>query len=164
MEERLLSSAGRWAFLALLLAAVSAGLAACGGASDEEIAQAERQGATKEKQRQRLNELERKLDEGLKDLKGDKNPGRGAEPNPPRSSGSPGGDGSTDCGNGLSVNSVTSCDFAENVRAVYEATIAPGAGEVESFSNATGKWYVMDCTAGVPHECTGGVGAALYFP
>lgn len=65
------------------------------------------------------------------------------------------------CGNGLSVGPSTSCSFAENVRAAYDRS---GPGTVTAFSPVTGRTYTMYCTSGSPHVCTGGDGAAVYFP
>lgn len=147
-------------------AAAIAGLAltGCGGASDDEIAEAERQGAAEAKQQQRLRDLERKIDEGLKQPERGGSAGR-SEPNPPSGRPSPPpATGSGNCGNGLSVNDVTTCEFAENVRAAYETTIAPAAGSVQAYSPRRDRYYTMYCTAGTPHECTGGNNAALYFP
>ena len=152
--------------VAAAVTALAVTLGACGGASDEEIAQAEKNGEARAKQELRLRVLENKLDRGIKGLKrqGGSTAQKGSELHPPASSGSSGSSPSKDCGNGLSANSMTSCAFSENVRFDYERSIAPGAGNVESFSPETGKQYVMYCTAGTPHECTGGVGAAVYFP
>lgn len=162
----LIRSLKRFNWIVVVSVAAIAGLAlgGCGGASDEEVAEAERQGAAREKQQQRLQDLERKLDEGL-DQRGQGGSGGRSEPNPPSGrSSAPSVSGSRDCGNSLSSNDVTTCEFAENVRAEYETTIAPASGYVEAYSPARDRYYTMYCTAGTPHECTGGNNAALYFP
>jgi cell division protein FtsB len=154
-----------WLAVLPLVLIFGIGLAACGGgASDEEIAQAERQGAAKERQRQRLNELEKELKNGLKDLK---RGGGGTKPVPvpnPPSTSAPSPPSEGNCGGTLSVNSVTTCEFAENVRAAYESEVGSGSGTVSAYSPAREVYYAMSCTAGPPHECTGGDGAAVYFP
>jgi len=68
----------------------------------------------------------------------------------------------TSCGNGLSVNSVTSCPFAENVQAAYEQT-SGGTTDVTAYSPVTNQTYLMHCTGGTSHICTGGNNAAVYF-
>lgn len=154
-----------WVLPVVLMLSLS--LAACGGggASDEELAEAEKAGIAKERQKQRLDNLEEQLKEGLKDLKkGQGGSGQDSTiPNPPTvTTPAPTESG---CGGGtISINSVTSCPFAENVRAAYQAEIGSGSGYVEAFSPAKGIYYDMYCTGGSPHECTGGVGAWLSFP
>jgi hypothetical protein len=65
---------------------------------------------------------------------------------------------------GISVNSVTSCPFAENVESAWESS--GDASSVTAFSPATGLTYTMSCTAsGTGYEvCTGGNGAYVEFP
>jgi hypothetical protein len=65
---------------------------------------------------------------------------------------------------GISVNSVTSCPFAENVESAWESS--GDASSVTAFSPATGLTYTMSCTAsGTAYEvCTGGNGAYVEFP
>lgn len=143
------------------------GLAACGGgggASDEEISEAEKAGIAKERQKQRLDNLEAKLRRGLKDLK--KGQGaKGSAPNPPSTAPAPAPSSSEgNCGGTLSVNSVTTCEFAENVRFAYEAEVGSGSGTVEAFSPARGIYYSMYCSGGSPVECTGGDEAWVSFP
>lgn len=64
------------------------------------------------------------------------------------------------CGNGLTVGANTSCPFAENVRAAYNAS---GSGILDVYSPTTGQTYRMYCTSGSAHVCTGGNGASVYF-
>jgi len=86
----------------------------------------------------------------------------------PRGNGDSGSGGSTappmttgsNCGAGLNAGAHTSCAFAENVRAAYEQT---GSGVLDVYSPTTGQTYRMYCTSGVPHVCTGGNGASVYF-
>lgn len=151
-----------------LVLALSIGLAACGGggASDEELAEAEKAGIAKERQKQRLDNLEAKLKQGLKDLK--KGQGsKGSAPNPPSTAPAPAPAPSSsegNCGGTLSVNSVTTCEFAENVRFAYEAEVGSGSGSIEAFSPARGTYYSMYCSGGSPVECTGGDEAWVSFP
>src|SRR3984957_4573307 len=65
---------------------------------------------------------------------------------------------------GISVNSVTSCPFAENVESAWESS--GDASSVTAFSPATGLTYTMSCTAsGTGYEvCSGGNGAYVEFP
>ncbi len=65
---------------------------------------------------------------------------------------------------GISVNSVTSCPFAENVESAWESS--GGSSSVTAYSPATGLTYTMSCTAsGTGYEvCTGGNNAYVEFP
>src|SRR3984957_111109 len=65
---------------------------------------------------------------------------------------------------GISVNSVTSCPFAENVESAWESS--SDASSVTASSPATGLTYTMSCTAtGTGYEvCTGGNNAWVEFP
>lgn len=67
------------------------------------------------------------------------------------------------CGDGTSVNSVTSCPFARNVESAYYEHVGSGSGSVEAWSPVTHRSYLMACS-GAPHECTGGDNAVVYFP
>jgi hypothetical protein len=69
--------------------------------------------------------------------------------------------GSTSCGEGLSVNSVTSCSFARNVRDQYR--YSGGASVIDVYSPVTKITYTMYCSDGVPTICTGGNNAAVYI-
>lgn len=69
--------------------------------------------------------------------------------------------GASSCGDGVSVNSVTSCPFGRNVREAYEES--GGASTVEVYSPVTGETYTMRCSSGMPTVCTGGNGAAVYI-
>ena len=68
---------------------------------------------------------------------------------------SPGG-GS--CGNGVTVNSVTSCSFALNVADEYRRT---GSSVVYAASPVTKQIYRMECTDGIPVVCRGGNNAQV---
>ena len=130
---------------------------ACGdsGASQEELDRARQQGIAKERQKQRLDELEREL-KGLKGSKG--------KPPPSAPSGATATSGTTSCGASLSVGANTTCEFAANVEADYYAEIRSGPGTVSSYSPARDTYITMYCSAGSPHVCTGGDEASVYFP
>jgi hypothetical protein len=146
---------------ALALAILGFALAGCGdsGASSDELEAARKEGAVKAHQAERIREIQKEL----KALR--KNGGSGkAAAGAPAPEGSPGSSGSGNCGGSLSANSVTTCGFAENVEDAYYAEIGSGSGTVYAYSPTTGQGYSMYCTAGSPHECTGGNDAAVYFP
>ena len=66
------------------------------------------------------------------------------------------------CGSGVSVNSVTSCSFAEIVAQEWRDN-GGGSITIEAWSPVTQRSYVMRCTAGVPTVCRGGDNAAVYI-
>lgn len=140
------------------LAAVAVALVSCGssGAGQDELDQARTEGAKEAHQQAKIEQIEHQL----KSLK------RGhATPNGTNPSGSPtAASGGTSCGGNLSVGQSTTCAFAENVEYQYYAEIGSGAGTVVAYSPVTEKLYSMYCTAGEPHECTGGNNASVYFP
>lgn len=148
-----------------ILVAVALALSACGssGASKEELQEARLQGATKAHQQAKIAQIQR-------ELKALRHGGGGTSGAPlPSSSPSPapestGTSSSGNCGGGLSANQYTTCGFAENVETDYYAEIGSGSGTVVSYSPTTGETYSMYCTAGTPHECTGGNNAAVFFP
>jgi hypothetical protein len=154
----------RGAISIVLVVGVTA-LAGCGGSSDNgasqsELNQAQKEGAQKERQKQRLRSIEKQLKK-LKKQQG-KPPTTGSTP--PGSTSGSGSGGSTSCGDDLSVGPATTCGFAANVATDYYREIGSGSGTVQSFSPTTGQTYSMYCTAGEPHVCTGGNNAAVYFP
>jgi hypothetical protein len=137
-------------------------LAACGGssgASQDEINEARTEGAKEAKQQAKIEQIEHQL----KSLKH----GHGA-PNQTNTSGStaaaPAASGGSSCGGSLSVGPNTTCAFAENVEYEYFSEIGSGSGSVVAYSPVTEKLYTMYCTAGEPHECTGGNNASVFFP
>jgi hypothetical protein len=67
--------------------------------------------------------------------------------------------GGDNCGDGLSVNSATTCPFARNVRDAYQNS--NGSSVIQAFSPVTHKNYTMSCSGGVPTVCTGGNGAVV---
>lgn len=67
--------------------------------------------------------------------------------------------GPASCGEGLSVNSATSCPFARAVRDQYESS--GGASVIEVFSPVTHQSYTMTCSGGGPTVCRGGNGAVV---
>lgn len=140
-----------------VLAALAATLSACGSsdASQEELDRARNEGAAKARQQAKIEDIEKQL----KSLKNGNAPNRPSSPGSSTAAG-----GGTSCGGGLSVGASTTCAFAENVQSDYYAEIGSGSGTVVSYSPVTGKIYSMYCTAGTPHECTGGNNASVYFP
>lgn len=159
--------AARFGLAATVVLCVTLGLVACGGggASKEEIAQAEKRGrqyrAEKEKER-KLEKAIRELKKENEEAKNQPHPARTGPVSPPSSESSlpP---GSTECGRSLIAGPETSCGFAENVRAEYEYYIGSGSGYVEAYSEANDEIYSMYCTA-APHECSGAISATVYFP
>lgn len=78
------------------------------------------------------------------------------------------GPGMTACDQNISVNSVTSCPFADNVFSTY-ANDYQSSGQsddtVVASSPATGNTYTMNCTSdGTTVTCTGGNNAEVTFP
>jgi hypothetical protein len=148
------------------MALASAGtLAACGGDSQpsaeevarikadarrEALAEARSQDAVRETRRMR-RELDRLRNGGDRSASSS---GSGGQVSSSTSG------GSTSCDAGLSVNSVTSCPFARNVRSTYESS--GGASSIDVYSPVTGQTYRMSCSSGLPVVCTGGNGAAVY--
>lgn len=63
------------------------------------------------------------------------------------------------CGDGVSVNSVTSCPFGRSVKDAYEAS--GGASVIEAYSPVTGTTYTMTCSSGIPTVCRGGNNAVV---
>jgi hypothetical protein len=144
--------------LALLagIALLGAGSAACGNDSAEEL---ERERELREERaegarEERLRQLERRLRD--QERQGPPPSGGGsAPPKPPVS-------GATSCGGGLSVGANTTCGFGENVREAYRSS--GGDSTVTAHSPTTNQRYVMSCSSGSPHVCTGGNDATVYFP
>lgn len=146
----------------IVLIVLSLAASACGssGASQDEINEARTEGAKEAQQRLKLQHIEREL-HSLK------RHGGAANQNPTPASGEPApapSGGNTSCGGTLSVGPNTTCGFAVNVEADYYAEIGSGAGTVYSYSPTRERYYSMYCTAGSPHQCTGGNEASVYFP
>ena len=172
------SRGGRFLQPPRLLIVVSASLllafsaTGCGGDADQQRLQAEQIERAREEGRreaiaeQRAKEaskeaarLRREI-EKLKDRKTDSAPtatgGASQAPSAASSGATPSG-----CAEGLSVNAVTSCSFARNVRESYDES--GGAASIEVYSPVTKEVYTMKCSGGVPVVCTGGNGAAVYI-
>jgi hypothetical protein len=137
----------------------------CGssGASQEELQAARQAGAKKAREQQKIQQIQKEL-KALRKHGGSAQaaaPGSSVSP-APESSGSTSGSGN--CGGSLSANEYTTCGFAENVENAYFEEIGSGSGTVSAYSPTKEQWYSMYCTAGSPHECTGGNNAAVYFP
>jgi hypothetical protein len=144
--------------------ALAAAVSACGssGASQDELNEARTEGASQAKQQAKIEGIEKQI----KSLRHG-----GHAPNRPNTY-SPGtsvpntttASSGSSCGGELSVGANTTCAFAENVENDYFSEIGSGSGSVVSYSPVTGKLYTMYCSAGEPHECTGGNNASVYFP
>lgn len=164
MVDRISSRRVPLVLAAVCLSILGLTMAGCGdsGASSEELEAARKEGAVKAHQAERIREIQKEL----KALR--KNGGSGkaatAAAGSPAPEGGSSSSGSGNCGGALSANSVTTCGFAENVEEAYYAEIGSGSGTVIAYSPTTGTTYSMYCTAGSPHECTGGNDAAVYFP
>ncbi|WP_280397402.1 hypothetical protein [Nocardia carnea] len=66
--------------------------------------------------------------------------------------------------NSAVANSVTSCEFAEQVRLAYlDQPVRDGTVSVAASSPVTGQTYRMTCTGGSVVECTGGNNAVVYL-
>ncbi|HKG03043.1 MAG TPA: hypothetical protein VKB03_07665 [Conexibacter sp.] len=151
---------------ALAVGLTAAGtLTACGSSdapSAEQVARIKEQARRETLAQVRRNKAERdlrKLRSDIEQIKRERSSGAsGSTPVPSTSSGA---SGSTACGDGLSVNSVTSCPFARNVRDTYEGS--GGASTIDVYSPVTAQTYRMSCSGGVPVVCTGGNGAAVYI-
>ena len=156
----------RLAVVAGALVLLSLAWAGCGdsGSSQEELDAARQEGAAKARQEYKIRQIQKEL-KALRKRGGGSGaasvPGPGTAPAPEGGSSS---SGSGNCGGSLSANEVTTCGFAENVEDAYYAEIGSGSGTVIAYSPTTGETYSMYCTAGSPHECTGGNDAAVYFP
>lgn len=152
--------------LSLLVAVAALPAVGCGG-NDEDVERARQEGAREARLQERQKEQrrrQRELEKKLKDLEerqknGSGGGSSGGTPAPPAG----GSSGGKDCGGGLSVNSVTSCAFAENVRAAYRAA-GGGTVTVDVYSPTTDKTYAMTCSGGSPHVCVGGNSARVEFP
>ena len=80
-----------------------------------------------------------------------------------------GGANLTACDPNISVNSVTSCPFAENVFKAYADQYNGNGGQanavVSAFSPVTKKIYSMSCAnSGAAVSCTGGINSYVTFP
>lgn len=70
--------------------------------------------------------------------------------------------GTRSCGGDISANVHASCPFA---RAIEQAYIHSAGGDttVSAYSSVLRRTYPVHCTGTVPHECTGGEQAVVYF-
>lgn len=173
MQKQTFTSAGLVLGLAAVLAAALAAVTLSGHAGGSskgaaEIAQARRETAFHVHREERLRGIEgqlRRIRHGRPAVRVEV---EGAAVAPSQGSGavapapSPSYDYTGTCGNGISVNAVTSCPFARNVQRAYYEEVGSGAGSVEAYSPVTHRTYLMTC-GGAPHECTGGDNAVVYF-
>lgn len=160
--------ANRVAGLALIGIVAATGLAGCSIGNDDSDAASELSEQKKldearaQGQRdQQLKELQKKLErmekKGGNTTTAPPSGGGGSRsPSPATSATS----GPTNCGDGLTAGSNTSCPFARAVRDAYPGS----ANTFEVYSSVTGQTYGMACTTSSPHVCRGGNNAAVYFP
>lgn len=157
------------------------GLAGCGGSSDDDepsakevlaLQQAREQGRKEAQDEARAKKLARdaaalrkevaELRKGSKGEKGKSSSGSSssaaaAAPKPAATGG-----GTKSCGGGITVNSVTSCEFAQNVRDEYYRS--GGSSSISAYSPATGQTYSLSCSGSSATTCSGGNGAQVIFP
>lgn len=156
--------------LVYLAVAAAMILGACGGDDSddgdraEEIARAKEEGrreaAAEEREKEAADEAKRLRREVAKlrretRRRSRERDGGGDAPAPAPST------PSSTCGDGVSVNRVTSCSFARNVKAEYESS--GGASVIAVHSPVTGRTYTMRCGSGIPVVCVGGNNAAVYI-
>lgn len=148
----------------VVLIAIPLLTSACGssGASQDEIEQARKEGSAETRQKLKIERIEEEL-HSLKKHGHATNQNQGQGQTEGGTSGATAG-GTTSCGGTLSVGPNTTCGFAANVEADYYSEIGSGAGTVYSYSPTRERYYSMYCTAGSPHQCTGGDEASVYFP
>lgn len=143
-------------------------LAACGGQDEpsaEQVAEIRREVLRELRAEQRQRAADRKLKDLERQLRALKRRERRKPAKPPAAGGgsapAQSASSGSSCGGGLSVNSVTSCPFAQNVAEAYRGS--GGASSIDVYSPVTGTTYTMSCGGGVPVVCTGGNGAAVYI-
>lgn len=153
-------------------------LGACGQVSRASVEAAREagrsQGAAQEKDRAEKESLERDvadLKEEQEELQRQVQARAGATPaagggktaGGGTSAGSAGtGSGAHTCGSGVSVNSATSCSFADNVAGDWRSN-GGGSSSFQSWSPVTQRWYVMRCVSGMPTVCRGGNNAVVFI-
>lgn len=135
----------------------------CGGASDQELADAKAEGAKEAKQAETLAEIQK----GIDTLRKAKRKGNFKQITaPPASTASTytGSGPAKACANGIGASSATSCEFAFNVAGEYGSN--PGSTSISAFSPVTGQDYTMTCSAwtGGGTVCRGGNDAAVFIP
>lgn len=141
----------------LLLVVLSLGLIAAAsgcGNSDDDVQKAVDQALQEQNERERERELaaeQKRLKRELRKLKRDRSSGGS-------SGGNSAGAATISCGSGVTVNSVTTCPFANNVA---DEVRANGTGFVYAYSPALGKDIRMDCTGSATITCRGGNNAVV---
>lgn len=149
----------RWGLMtaAVLVSGAIAGCGSDGSANQDKVRQAREEGARSARQEDRLKQLEKEVHQSRT------KPSTQAPapaPNPaPSAGGAP--PSTASCGGGVSVGPGTSCAFARNVQAAFNAH---GGGDVSVFSPTTGQTYVMNCTVASGTVCVGGRHAVVYLP
>jgi hypothetical protein len=154
-------------------AVLPAGLAGCGGSSDDEqsakqvleLQQAREQGRKEAQEEARAKKLARDaaaLRKEVADLRKGKTTKSASTNAGAATSAASGGTSVKSCASGVTANSVTSCPFAESVRDEYYDN--GGASSVSAYSPTTGQAYAMTCTGSGPVTCRGGNNAQVTFP
>ena len=171
---------GRFALMVVVVLIAGMSLTACGGGSStlaqQEKEQAEEHGREEAQERAKEKRLELKLSKlerengqakkrhREKERRELKERNEGVTPPPSTESTPPPSSEGTDCGGGTIAGPETSCGFAINTRAEYEAYVGSGSGSVEAWSEANSQYYDMYCTEGARHECSGAISATVYWP
>lgn len=162
------ASLSRYAACLVAAAALAGGIAGCGGGADEERLRAEEIARAKADGRREAIAAQRSKDAAAeaknlrKEIEKLKNGGsKGGSNAPAPSTPSAPSGGSSTCGDGVSVNSVTTCPFGRNVRDAYQQS--GGASVIDVYSPVTKQTYTMRCSGGVTTVCSGGNNAAVYI-
>ncbi|WP_138998929.1 serine/threonine protein kinase [Rhodococcus zopfii] len=72
--------------------------------------------------------------------------------------------GSSSFGTSAVGSTVTSCEFAEEVRAAYlRQGVRNGTVSIDAYSPVTGRTYTMTCSGSAVVTCTGGNDAVVYL-
>lgn len=139
-------------------------LGGCGGASDEEITQAEREGAVKEKQQQQR----------LASWNANRRRAQGTQAGQLRRKvRTESTDRAIVAPSGQRIAQLRKqplCQRRDDLRIRRKRARRirnddrPRRRERGGLQPARNRYYTMYCTAGTPHECTGGNHAAVYFP
>jgi hypothetical protein len=157
-------SAGRILLLAGAIASAGT-LTACGGSNgptEQQVAEIREAALREYKARQRERDAAKRLatlERELRRLSKPRAQPRGGGGSAPAAA--PAASSGSSCGGGLSVNSVTSCPFAQNVAETYRGS--GGASSIDVYSPVTNTVYTMSCGGGVPVVCSGGNGATVYI-
>jgi hypothetical protein len=141
-------------------------LAACGHTSNQELAAAREAGRSQGAAEQKAEAEKQQLEQDVANLRAQqeqlakKMTAAAASPKVEREGTS--NSGTQDCGGGVSVNSVTSCSFAQVVAQQWR-NYGGDTSTFEAWSPTTQRYYTMRCVSGLPTVCRGGNNAAVYI-